>query len=227
MNYQAQPITDGLLTPEEPMIFLPFGVSIMSFRAMRWQYLIRQMRDIRLFIEWMEEDMHEEVVYPFIKDPQVLYEIHDLCMYTIATDVEGMLDVQRSKYYKWPDSWQGGGEVPRQSFCHVHPSRYCKLTEFRNNNVWQREVRAGREPTFHHSTYNCPDEWLKRGYDWTRHQRLGSALNIYRPRVSDILDRLYVDQKDWRQVIKGVILEYPVSYYDYCEWKGLRFCSPV
>lgn len=228
MNYQVQPITDGLLTPEEPMIFLPFGVSIMSFRAMRWQYLIRQMRDIRLLISWVEEDMEEHIVYPFIKDPEVLYELHDLCLWAICTDYEGMLDVKRCKYYKWPDSWCGGEQVPHQKFCHVHPMKYCSVKEFHNpRGEWQTEARDNHDPVFHHTMYKVPKEWKKASFDWSRHQKLGSALNIYRPRLSPVLDGIYAEQKDFKQVIKSTVLDYPVSYYDYCEWKGLRFCSPV
>lgn len=234
--WRKLPNCESIRTLTYPTVFLPYGVSEYSFQAMRWEYLLHQLKDIRTLISWAEQGIHEEHTYPWLMHPEELFRCHDLCLWTIHNDKDGMNECD-------PDNVKFSKYDPRthklvEYCCLVHPTRTAGNNYLDAYGDWTEKAACfghGQvEPIWYaKKRYNDRSYGFETSKIWWEnhgHMRLGIALGIYKdPAPFHELNRVRhgIDPKHYNKQIEYTVLEYPVTYADYIEWQALRFCSPV
>lgn len=236
--WKKLPNCESIRTLTYPAVFLPFGVSQRSFQAMKWEYLLHQLNDIKTLISWAEQGLHEEHTYPWLMQPEELYLCHDLCLWTIHNDKDGMdeCDPDKVKFSKYDTRTHKLVEY----CCLVHPSRIVGDNYAGADDDWQSMAIA-----YGHDRVEPKVRRVKEEFGWREHygfgsklewwedhghMRLGIALGIYKsPSPFYAIGHVSrdIDPKHYNKQIEYTVLEYPVTYAEYIEWQALRFCSPV
>ena len=235
--WKKLPNCESIRTLTYPAVFLPYGVSDRSFKAMKWQYLLHQLKDIKTLISWAEQGIHEEHTYPWIMHPQELFRCHDLCLWAIHNDKDGMddCDPDKVKFSKYDSRTHKLVEY----CCLVHPSSIAGNNYLDAYGDWTEKAAC-----FGHEKINPPTKLVKSSsctyardfgfgidsewYEKHGHMRLGTALGIYKDPSpwSELRDVQHsIDPKHYNKQIEYTVLEYPVTYADYVQWQALRYCS--